>query len=106
MEACMNTSIDASRNAGDRGEYRLLHKYLRNRFADRLVLTFAQMEDLLGFSLPEPAWVQPEWWGGRDSTGQPSKQSEAWTLAGRTATVNLSAQCVTFEREAPAGSRI
>jgi hypothetical protein len=102
----MNPSTDASpRGAGDGGEYRLLHKYLRNRFADRVVLTFAQMEDLLGFSLPGPAWVQREWWGGSDSTGRPSKQSDAWTLAGRTATVNLSAQCVTFEREAPAGSR-
>jgi hypothetical protein len=103
----INTSADAAAPGGaDAGEYRLLHKYLRNRFADRLVLTFAQMEDLLGFSLPEPAWVQPEWWGCSDSTGQPSKQSDAWTLAGRTATVNLLAQCVTFEREAPAGSRI
>lgn len=84
------------------GEYRLLHKYLRDRFADRLVLTFAQIEDLLGFSLPSPARIQREWWGAIDSLGQRTRQSDAWTLAGRSASVNLSAQCVTFEREGAA----
>jgi hypothetical protein len=90
---------------GEAGEYRLLYKYLRDRFADRLVLTFGQIEDLLGFSLPEPARVQHEWWGGPDSRTERSTQSDAWTLAGRTARVNLTAQIVTFEREDPATSR-
>lgn len=81
----------------DAGEYRLLYKYLRDRFADRLVLTFTQIEDLLGFALPGPARVQREWWENAQSNR--STQSDAWTLANRTANVNLSAQCVTFERE-------
>ena len=94
----------AASNAGSRrdpeaGEYRLLYKYLRDRFADRLVLTFGQIEDLLGFSLPAPARVEPEWWGTPDAVEDRSKQSDAWTLARRTARVNLPAQCVTFERE-------
>ena len=83
----------------DTGEYRLLYKYLRHRFADRLVLTFGQIEDLVGFSLPGAARVQPEWWGRTETAPDHSRHSDAWTLAGRTATVNLSAQCVTFERE-------
>ena len=45
------------RGDGDAGEYRLLYKYLRDRFSDRLVLTFGQIEDLLGFSLPVAARV-------------------------------------------------
>lgn len=96
----MNASTSSRRGVVDAGEYRLLYEYLRNRFADRLVLTFAQIEDLLGSSLPGPAWVQGEWWGGIDSVGQRTTQSNAWTLAGRSASVNMSAQCVTFEREA------
>jgi hypothetical protein len=36
------------REAGDGGEYRLLCKHLRERFADRLVLTFGQIEDVRG----------------------------------------------------------
>ena len=90
---------------GDAGEYRLLYEYLRNRFADRLVLTFGQIEDLLGFSLPGPARVQREWWGGPEPVADRSSQSDAWILAGRTASVNLSAQCVVFERESPVASR-
>jgi hypothetical protein len=87
------------RRDGEAGEYRLLYKYLRDRFSDRLVLTFGQIEDLLGFSLPVAARVEHEWWGTPRAVADRSKQSDAWTLARRTATVNLGAQYVTFERE-------
>ena len=79
------------------GEYQLLYKYLRDRFANRLVLTFAEIEDLLGFSLPPPARNELTWWS--NPVESRSAQSKAWLLADRTATVNLMAQCVVFERE-------
>jgi hypothetical protein len=82
------------------GEYELLHKYLRDRYANRVVLTFAEIEDLLGFSLPDLARVRVAWWDGGDFARAPSAQSFAWTLAGRTATVNLPARSVLFERDA------
>jgi hypothetical protein len=92
--------IDSAQKArADTGEYRLLHKYLRDRYANRVVLTFGEIEDLLGFALPAPARVQREWWGVTESDAHQSVQSDAWTLASRTATVNLSAQNVVFERE-------
>jgi hypothetical protein len=81
------------------GEYELLHKYLRDRFANRVVLTFAEIEDLLGFSLPAPARARVAWWDGGDFARDASSQSFAWTLAGRTATVNLPAEVVVFERD-------
>jgi hypothetical protein len=83
---------------GNVGEYQLLYKYLRDRYADRVVLTFAEIEDLLGFSLPESARLQQEWWGGTGAVARRSAQADSWTLASRTATVNLSAQSVLFER--------
>ena len=83
----------------DTGEYRLLHKYLRDRYADRVVLTFGEIEDLVGFALPDPARLQREWWGGTDPLALRSAQSDSWTLASRTATVNLEAQNVVFERQ-------
>jgi len=86
------------RDADDGGEYRLLCKHLRERFADRLVLTFGQIEDLLGFSLPGLARVEREWWDNRPSVADRPRHSDAWMLAGRTASVNLPAQYVTFER--------
>jgi hypothetical protein len=81
------------------GEYELLHKYLRDRYANRVVLTLAEIEDLLGFSLPDLARLQSSWWNGGEVAGAQSPQSLAWTLAGRTATVNLPAQSVVFERD-------
>jgi hypothetical protein len=88
----------AQEGSGNAGEYQLLYKYLRDRYADRIVLTFAEIEDLLGFSLPESARLQQEWWDGTDTVARRSAQADSWTLASRTATVNLSAQSVLFER--------
>jgi hypothetical protein len=83
---------------GNASEYRLLYKYLRDRYANRVVLTFAEIEDLLGFALPEAARLQPAWWGGAPPLADRSTQSDCWTLASRTATVNMTAQSVVFER--------
>ena len=84
-------SVDTRRNAG---EYQLLYKYLRDRYANRVVLTFAEIEDVLGFSLPEDARLQQAWWGGTETI-----PCRSWTLASRTATANLLAQSVVFERQ-------
>ena len=86
-------------NGSAAGEYELLHKYLRDRYANRVVLTFGELEDVLGFSLPDPARVHRAWWDGGDFGSAPSTQSFAWRLAGRTATVNLPARSVVFERD-------
>ena len=88
--------VPARDDRANAGEYQLLYKYLRDRFANRLVLTFGEIEDLLGFSLPAPARIELRWWSS--PVGPRSVQSKAWMLADRTATVNLMAQCVVFER--------
>ena len=81
------------------GQYKALYKYLDERYANTVVLTFAEIEDLLGFTLPDPARVQKEWWTGAD--GAPAAaHSSSWTLARRTASPNLLAQTVVFERAA------
>jgi len=86
------------------GQYQGLHKYLHERFANRLVLTFSEIEDLLGFPLPEEASRDSAWWRLPETTVVTSAQSNAWALAGRTATVNLSARCVVFERTVSSGA--
>jgi hypothetical protein len=78
------------------GEYQSLQKYLEERYASIVVLTFEQMEALLGFALPALAWTEQEWWTG--AAVPTNRQSEAWTGAGRTAAPNLAARTVTFER--------
>jgi hypothetical protein len=83
------------------GRYRSLYDYLKNRYANTVVLTFAEIEDLLGFTLPEPARSQQDWWTDADSNTVLTAHSQSWTLASRTAKANLMAQTVVFER-APA----
>ena len=62
------------------GEYHALSKYLRDRFANRVVLTFAEIDDILGFALSDPALLQAESWDGR------------------VVTINFIARTVVFER--------
>ena len=82
------------------GKYKALYEYLENRYANTVVLTFAQIEDLLGFTLPDSARVDHEWWANNDpNDNTPHPHSRSWTLASRTATPNLQAQTVVFERK-------
>jgi hypothetical protein len=79
-------------------DYKKLCMFLQSRYADRLVLTFAQIEDLLGFPLPAPARLEREWWSSAVAGVAPSTQSASWASASRSATVNLGARTVLFER--------
>jgi hypothetical protein len=79
------------------GTYLLLYKYLENRYADTVVLTFAEIEDLLGFALPDQARLHQEWWTRAEVNGGPN-YSDSWILASRTAVPNLMARTVVFER--------
>ncbi len=80
--------------------YAGLHKYLDGRYAELVVLTFGQIEDLLGTALPDSARTQPDWWLGTAETGGEPSPSIAWVQAGRTAVPNLLAGNVAFQRAA------
>lgn len=76
-------------------EYRGLYTYLEHRYASIVVLSFDQMEALLGFTLPTQARTDRQWWANTPGT---HRHCAAWTEAGRTAAPNLSAGIITFER--------
>jgi hypothetical protein len=78
------------------GEYLSLHVYLDQRHASTVVLTFEQVEALLGFALPASAHTERNWWVGPALFSD--RHADAWTEARRTATPNLSARTVSFER--------
>lgn len=73
-----------------------LYTYLQHRYASNVVLTFEQMEALLGCALPARAWTERDWW--TSPTGDTDRHADAWTVARRTATPNLLARTVAFER--------
>jgi hypothetical protein len=82
------------------GPYLLLHTYLDRRFADTIVLTFAQIEDLIGFALPAAALAHTEWWTDpSDDDLLAPHHTDSWRLARRTAQPNLAAKIVSFERD-------
>ena len=76
-------------------EYRALYTYLEHRYASVVVLTFEQIEALLGLALPTPARTECGWWTDVVDT---QRHCAAWTEAGRTATPNIAAGIITFER--------
>jgi hypothetical protein len=76
-------------------EYRALYTYLERRYASVVVLTFEQIEALLGFALPTPARTEREWW---TEVVDPQHHCAAWTGAGRSAAPNLAAGIIAFER--------
>jgi hypothetical protein len=82
------------------GKYLALYTYLENRYASTVVLTFAEIEDLLGFKLPEAARLREDWWTHPDPHAARPAYSDSWVLASRTARPNLSARIVVFERAA------
>ena len=75
-----------------------LHKYLDDRYADAVVLTFAEIEDLIGFALPEMARSSDEWWTTPDPDTTRSRFADSWLQARRTARPNLRALTVAFDR--------
>jgi hypothetical protein len=95
-----DTSFVERRTGMSSGKYLALHRYLENRYADVTVLTFEQIEALLGFALPPLARTNQDWWATRAANGA-APHSAAWVLAGRTAIPNLLAKTVRFERASP-----
>ncbi len=82
------------------GQYLLLYRYLEGRYATTVVLTFAEIEDLLGFALPDQARLHQEWWTVAETNRHEPNYSDSWILASRTAVPNLVARTVVFERAA------
>ena len=80
------------------GKYQFFYKYLETRFAETVVLTLGQIEDLLGFGLPASARADSGWWTNAPEDAADHRCSDAWTLAHRTARPNLKAGHVVFER--------
>lgn len=80
------------------GPYLSLYTYLEKRYAARVVLTFKEIEDLLGFSLPALARLSEDWWTHPDMRVERARPSDSWIMAHRTAQPNLAALTVVFDR--------
>jgi hypothetical protein len=79
-------------------KYDPLYKHLSQQISSTVTMTFTEIEAILGFELPPSARRYAAWWANADpQTGQ-HPYSQSWLLAGMQATVNLTAECVVFEK--------
>jgi len=61
------------------GKYEPLSDFLRKQRTDRIVLTFAEIERIVGFKLPRSAREYRAWWSNNPSN---SVMTKAWLDAG------------------------
>jgi hypothetical protein len=85
------------------GKYEPLTDHLRNRGSEEWAPSFAEIEEILGFSLPASARKYREWWGNQSGAGH--SQASGWQDAGwRVWKVDLDGERVVFQR--PASNRL
>ncbi len=81
------------------GKYRPLYQFLAARGGSEWSATFAEIERVLGFSLPPSAYTYPAWWAN-NAVGH--THARAWLEAGwETCDLSLRTKSVVFVRTAP-----
>jgi hypothetical protein len=78
--------------------YDPLYKWLLSNSANSVSPTFAQIEAILGFKLPDTARKRPQWWANEVGDTR-HVQCRAWMDAGfQTRNLNLAHESVEFAR--------
>jgi hypothetical protein len=79
------------------GTYDPLRDYLMSVRLPSLVLTFKEVENVLGVPLPPSARSRREWWGNEKGP-KSHVQCRSWKCAGYEAFPNMASETVTFLR--------
>jgi hypothetical protein len=79
-------------------KYEPLCSHLRKEAASQISLTFAEIERLLGATLPASAKRYEAWWANERSEDTRHVQCRAWRDAGYVALPDLVSQAVTFQK--------
>jgi len=80
-------------------KYDALGHYLRRRNLDKISMTFAEVEKVIGAKLPRSAFVHRPWWSNSATN---SVLTKVWLDAGyRSARVDMAGRRLTFERYQP-----
>ena len=78
------------------GKYQPLGEFLRSRGAAEIPMNFAEIEAVIGTTLPPSASTQPAWWSNNPSNNVMTK---VWLDAGfRTERVDLGGRKLVFRR--------
>lgn len=86
-----------------RGKYAPLYHHLRQLKPREWRATFDEIEQILGFDLPDSARIHRPWWANQGTRGGHS-HALAWEMAGwKTSQVDMAEERLTFVRDAAAG---
>lgn len=99
----MNTNLaEIQKKAAARGKYSPLHRQLTSLTGDTWQASFTEIEQVLGFGLPDSARLYPAWW----SNGGGHSHALAWEAAGFRVRVSLREEAALFTRrdEKPASA--
>ena len=78
-------------------KYEPLTRFLQHQPGGKVRLSFAQIEQLIGFKLPDSAQHEPDWWSNSPAD---DAETQAWLAAGfRSDEVDLAAGELTFRRD-------
>ena len=76
-------------------KYKALSEFLYESWEKRIVLTYEQLEDILGFALPTSAHTLPQsYWANTEY----HTYAKSWLALGYKAKVNVASKSVMFER--------
>lgn len=77
-------------------KYQPLQEYLEKNNAAEITLTFTEIEEIIGNTLPDSARTKRQWWGNRNKG---ALQAISWIKAGYNVTkINLDEKKITFSK--------
>lgn len=98
-----STKRELLRQTAQRGKYAPLHNHLAKLKIKEWRATFAQIEKILGFKLPNSARIHRPWWANQGERGGHS-HALAWEMAGwKTAQVDMVDEKLVFVRDGATG---
>ncbi|WP_094193822.1 DUF7662 domain-containing protein [Bradyrhizobium viridifuturi] len=78
-------------------KYDPLYEYLRGQSLQQFVLSFAEIERIIGDQLP-PSAARPQWWENATDPNSSHVQCRAWRAAGYSAYLVSGSNSVRFEK--------
>ena len=79
-------------------KYDPLSRHLMQQAGHEVLMTFAEVEAVIGATLPRSAKAYPEWWANESDPRTAHVQVRSWLDAGFRTTVNLSREMVKFTK--------
>jgi hypothetical protein len=100
LNICLENRVPWQNEQATMGKYDPLREHLRKQNLREIILTFQEVEDLIGFPLPASA-ARPQWWANVTDQKTTHVQRNAWREAGFDAFLIAGSSKVRFQKVRP-----